>query len=299
MLRFALIALTSLLTACQTFDTALQPPRSDEPVPSLSEGLTHLYFSGWDGPTISLWVYVPRDIDPKSAPIMVMMHGAKRGAARYLSEWDSVADEEGFIVLAPEFSKNDFPESQQYTRGNVYPPDSLVRNPETTWTFSAIVPSFEHVRDLLGGTQTQFTLYGHSAGSQFAHRFLFFKPDAPVSRFLLANAGWYTFADLDIGFPYGLKGTGLTEADLRIALEKDVVVLLGNADNDPNHESLRRSEGAMTQGDHRFARGQAYYRAAEATAARIGADFGWQVRVVDGVAHSNGGIAAASGDLVD
>lgn len=299
MLRIAVIALTSLLTACQAFDTAPHSARTGERVPVLSEGLTHLYFEGWDGPTISLWVYVPRNIDPASAPIMVMMHGAKRGAARYLSEWDAIAEQEGFIVVAPEFSKADFPRSQQYTRGNVYPADSLIRNPEPTWTFSAIVPSFEYVRDLLGGTQTRFALYGHSAGSQFAHRFMFFKPDAPVSRFLLANAGWYTFADLDIGFPYGLKGTGLTETDLRAALEKDVVVLLGNADNDPNHESLRRSEGAMTQGDHRFARGQTFYRAAEATAAHLGADFGWRIRIVDGVAHSNGGIAAASGDLID
>ncbi len=308
MLRLTLSLLLALLVGCQPAPSERVEPDltatgADKALPTatpeLTPGLNHFYFLSYPGPEIPVWVYLPQNVDTSSAPILFMMHGAKRGAARYLAEWDQIAEAEGFIVVAPEFSRLLFPGSAAYNRGRVFDNGSLDRNEPTIWTFSAIEPIFDLVVDGLDGGQTEYTLYGHSAGSQFTHRFMYFMPDARVKRFLPANAGWYTMPDLDIDYPYGLKGTGVTADELRALLEKDVVVLLGDQDNDPSHESLRRSPGADLQGAHRFARGQTFYETAKASAESLGAEFAWQMRVIPGVAHKNGGIAAASGDLVE
>lgn len=131
------------------------------------------------------------------------------------------------------------------------------------------------------------------------HRSLFFKPGARVKRYLAANAGWYTFPDFERPFPFGLGGTPLEPSNLRAALAKDVVIVLGDRDTDPDGASLNRSDGAMQQSPHRFARGQAFFEAAQQVAEREGWVFGWRLRIVEGVAHSNGGIAKRISDLVE
>jgi hypothetical protein len=77
-----------------------------------------------------------------------------------------------------------------------------------------------------------------------------------------------------------------------------MVLLLGDRDTDPNEDSLNRSAGAMQQGPHRLARGHYFHRFGQEMAQREGWRFGWSVREVPGVAHDNGGIARAAGDLV-
>jgi hypothetical protein len=119
-----------------------------------------------------------------------------------------------------------------------------------------------------------------------------------VARYLAANAGWYTFVDPSIAFPYGLGGAGVSEAAIKAALASDMAVLLGDEDTDPVGRNLRRTPEAQRQGPHRFARGQSFYAAAKAYAEARGWDFGWSLHVVEGVAHSNGGMAGAAGKLV-
>lgn len=256
-------------------------------------------FTNWDGSDLPVWTYVPPHIDRKTAPIAIIMHGARRDPDRYRDEWTAQADRHGFIVVAPGFSRDDFPRANGYNLGFMRDTGTGEWRPKATWTFSAIEPIFEAVVSRLGGTQTQYTLYGHSAGSQFVHRMLFFAPGARVKRYLPANAGWYTFPDTDVAFPFGVGATMLDEDDLRRALAKDVVILLGDRDNDPQGRSLNRSAGALAQGPHRFARGQAFFAAARDLAADKGWDFGWTVRIVPGVAHSNGDMAKQVADLIE
>ncbi len=77
------------------------------------------------------------------------------------------------------------------------------------------------------------------------------------------------------------------------------MILLGDQDTDPDHSSLNRSEGAMRQGPHRFSRGKSFYKSAKAVAEENGWEFGWTLRVIKGVAHSNDGMASGSYDLVE
>ncbi|MDN3645588.1 hypothetical protein QWY75_05125 [Pontixanthobacter aestiaquae] len=264
----------------------------------LAEGRSRFLFDAWDGPDLPIWAYIPKGADRKTAPIMFVLHGAKRDPRRYLEEWVQFADEDGFIIIAPEFAKGNFPGSRSYNLGNIWTKGGKKVNPEDIWSFSAIEPIFDRVVASMGGSQTNYTLYGHSAGSQFVHRFLFAKPDARVSRYLVANAGWYTVPDREIAFPYGLGGLGVTDDEIKVLLAKDVVVLLGDQDTDTKHDSLRRTKDAMAQGPHRFARGLSYFSSAKALAEEMDAEFNWTYRVIPGVAHSNGGIAKGAHDLV-
>ncbi|MFT6583203.1 MAG: hypothetical protein ACJAU6_003656 [Alphaproteobacteria bacterium] len=111
---------------------------------------------------------------------------------------------------------------------------------------------------MTGNVSKSYAMYGHSAGAQFVHRFIYFTPDARLTRAVAANAGWYTMPGFDIAYPYGLGGAGLSPANLHRALSARLVVLLGMRDTDTSHRHLRRTEGANAQGPHRFARGQSF-----------------------------------------
>lgn len=267
-------------------------------VPRLSEGSASFAFTGWDGPALTVWAHVPSAVDPATAPIAFIMHGARRNPDNYRDAWVEEAEQGGFIVIAPGFPRIDFPGARNYNMGGLFDEAGEPR-PHNMWSFSAIEPLFDEVVARLGSNQTQYTIYGHSAGSQFVHRFLFFMPEARAKRFMVANAGWYTFPDPDIAFPFGLDGTPVSEDRLRAILTKDVVILLGDRDTDRRHSSLNRSKGAMRQGPHRFARGKKFYQSAREFAEDKGWPFGWSLRVVEGVAHSNSGMAEGSWDLIE
>jgi hypothetical protein len=137
-------------------------------------------------------------------------------------------------------------------------------------------------------------MFGHSAGSQFVHRMVLFKPGARIAKAVAANAGSYTMPTLDFRFPFGLAGTQTTEAHLARALRVPLVVLLGEKDTDPRDELLPREPEAMLQGEHRFVRGQTFYRAAQSVAERLKADWRWTLSTVPEVGHDNALMAPAA-----
>ena len=295
-LAVALLALT-ISPPSHAIEAAPEAGETSAELPALEVGKGRFDFSGWHGPAIPVWTYVPDAIDPQTAPIAIIMHGASRNPDDYRDAWVAGADRHGFIVIAPGFSNVDFPGARSYNMGGVFDQAGQPL-PRAQWTFSVIEPLFDEVVSRLGGKQAGYTLYGHSAGSQFVHRLMYFMPESRATRFLFANAGWYTFPDRSIAFPFGLDGTPVNDSRLQSVLAKDVVVLLGDQDNDARHRLLNRSREAMRQGRHRFERGQNFFASARQLAQGKGWDFGWRLRVVEGVAHSNSGIAAGAADLI-
>ncbi len=160
-------------------------------------------------------------------------------------------------------------------------------NPESDWAYSMIDPIFELVKKKMGNQSTGYLIYGHSAGSQFVHRFLYFKPNARVQRAVAANAGWYTMPNFRQLYPYGLKGTPCTLENLKKLYTRDVVILLGEADTSQTSSSLRRTPEAMLQGRFRFERGHSFFNAAQKMARQIGTPFNWHLQTVPGARHSN------------
>jgi poly(3-hydroxybutyrate) depolymerase len=243
----------------------------------------------YGGKTIPVWYYLPEKARPDTS-VLFVMHGVNRDADRYRDEWLPHAQKYGLFLLAPEFSKEAFPAEANYNQGNMF--DSQKRPlPREQWSFSFIEPIFDHAKQVTGNLSPQYYLYGHSAGAQFVHRFLYFVPNARVAKAVAANAGWWTLPDPAVDFPYGLHGSAIDSTALPAMLRRPLVVLLGTADTDPNHVHLRRTPEALAQGPHRFARGQFFYEAGRTRAAELGVTFGWQLATAPGVDHNDKGMA--------
>lgn len=241
------------------------------------------------GHQLTVWHYQPARATADS-PILFVIHGVGRNAEEYLTDWIEYADQGGFNLVVPEFSKTEFPGEAAFNSGNLFDTEGRPR-PRPEWSYSVIEPLFDVMRQKLGSRRADYMIYGHSAGAQFVQRFLYFVPEARLSHVIAANAGWYMLPDLATPFPYGLKGTGADEAALRAALARPLVVLLGESDTDSNHQSLRRTPEADAQGLYRLARGQYFFDRAKSAAAARQVPHNWRLATAPGIAHSNKGMA--------
>lgn len=241
-------------------------------------------FEGLPGKAMRVFYHRPAAFRSRS-PILVVLHGVRRNAGRYRDAWRDLSGREGFLVLAPEFARADFPGGRAYNRGNMRTAagDPV---PPRAWSFNAVERLFDAARRWTGSTREGYLLFGHSAGAQAAHRMITFMPYLRVERAVAANAGWYAMPDRSAPFPYGLQGSGADDAQLRAAFARRLIVMLGDADNDPNHRYLNNSDGARRQGAHRLARGLAYFDRAKALARKLGAPFGWRLEIVPDAGHS-------------
>ncbi|MCL9999276.1 MAG: hypothetical protein NBV68_07835 [Erythrobacter sp.] len=253
-------------------------------------------FTGWDGPPLPVFYQLPETVTADTR-IVFVMHGVNRDADRYRDEWAAHAKLFGFIVIAPQFAATDFPGSLGYNTG-YFTEDNGSARPRSRWSFAAIEPLFDEVRQRFGTQVERYSIYGHSAGAQFVHRYVLFMPEARIERAITANAGWYTMPALDTAFPYGLGTTPIGDDGLAAALGKPLTVLLGTADTDRADPDLRKTPEADAQGPHRYARGQAFFARGEQAAASLGVPFAWRLERVPGVAHSNAGMAEAAAALI-
>lgn len=232
--------------------------------------------------------------DPKTPPVMVL-HGVLRNPWDYRDNWIGLAEKYDLFVFVPYFREKEFPGPVGYNLGNVFKSEKrLKRNPEKEWSFRIPDIVFDYLLQS-GRTQSKgYYAFGHSAGSQFLHRKLAFAPDPRLLLAVAANAGWYTFPDLKVSWPYGYRRTGIRREDLIPYLESNLLLFLGDKDSDPNDQYLRKAAPAMRQGLHRFERGHHFFEAAKEVSDAMGVSFNWDLRVVPGVGHDNAGMAVAA-----
>lgn len=238
---------------------------------------------------VTVRYFVPENATPRT-PVVLVMHGKKRNGADYFEDWMPHAREQGFLLVVPEFSDDEFPGDEGYNFGNTVDKAGQAQ-PVDRWSFSMIEPVFDAVCARTGNRSEGYSIYGHSAGAQFVHRFLYFVPAARVRRAVAANAGWYTLPSLEVAFPYGLKGTPVSAADLSASLGKPLTILLGTKDTDPKARMLRRTPEAEAQGPHRFARGHYFFEFASHRSMELGVPFAWSLATAPGIAHSDKGMA--------
>lgn len=239
-------------------------------------------FTEWAGQPLRVFYARPAAVNPET-PVVIVMHGASRTAEAYRDAWRDIAHEQQVLVVVPEFSRADYP-GRSYILGQ---PPAGSTGKALAPSFSAIEPLFDAVVRQEALNAISYSLFGHSGGAQFAHRFLYLHPENRAQRVVLANAGWYTLPDFDRAYPYGLGATTVTPLQLAQLLQKRVIVLLGDQDTDMQHTSLNRSAAAMQQGRHRLARGHTFYLAAAQAAKTMDTGFNWSMSLAPGVAHEN------------
>lgn len=239
---------------------------------------------------LNVFYHVPQNVT-SNTKILFVFHGSGRNAAEYRDAWISKANEYGVIIVAPEFSDNYFPGGDSYNLGNVFmdgnhPSASTLTN-ESQWTFSLIEPLFNKIKSLTDNNSSKYDIYGHSAGAQFTHRFLLFKPNAHVDKVIASAAGWYTLPDETVDFPYGLNNS-FTDFNLNNFFNQNLIIQIGELDNDPNSPALRHNTTVDQQGDNRYDRAYYFFNLSETIAQQSNSSFNWQIIETPNTAHEFG-----------
>jgi pimeloyl-ACP methyl ester carboxylesterase len=263
-------------------------------VAALADGMgkQSIQFDNWEGPSIPVFLSVPAKLDAQT-PVVFVMHGVGRNADEYRDQWHELAQKHGFLLAVPGFSKTDFPGADAYNLGNTLG-ESGDLVPQQDWSFSVLEPLFDQLQIDYSLQAESYALYGHSAGGQFVHRLAMHLPQSRVHSYVPANAGWYTLPDFTVDFPYGLKGSQVSESDLRAALQLPLTILLGDRDIDPDSRNLRHNEIVDSQGLNRLARGLHFFEAGRQAAAQRNIPFKWHIATVRGVDHDNSLMAPAA-----
>ena len=233
--------------------------------------------------------------DVKSMSFQIVMHGVDRNAREYLAGWAQKARNYQVIVIAPEFKSADF-NTAQYNEGNFIVNNTI--QPSEKTTFYLIDQIFEKVKSELALEQPNYNIYGHSAGAQFVHRFMQFYESPYVDRAVAANAGWYTFPDPMVSFPYGIRNLfNDNDGHQRAYCAKKISILLGTADIQRDN-NLRTTQQADAQGLNRLARGENFFAFNQLLATSLNTPFNWSKQLVEGVAHEHVKMSAAAADLL-
>lgn len=242
---------------------------------------------------IRVFTYRPKQCD-STCPIMIVLHGAKRDAYPYMKEWASVADDHKLILVGPQFEARHWPKASAYNAGDVKEqPD------REKWAFAAIEHIFDEVRD----GQKDYVLFGHGAGAQMVQRMAIYRPDNRARVMIAANPGWYTMPEwrkekTQDPWPYSLVGSPAGPDELRTALGKRLILLIGEKDDDPDDENLFNSEAAKREGANRVDRGENFFKMATAAANDLGVKLAWELVEVPNTARDPETMSRAAADFL-
>ena len=190
-----------------------------------------------------------------------------------------------------EFTSYYFPNSTSYQLGYIRDFNGNFTN-EDIWTFSLIEPVFDMIKNNLDYSGNKYNMFGHSAGAQFVHRYIQFKPNSRINKAVSANAGWYTLPDTSISFPYGLKGSSINSNNLENSFLKNLEIHLGQNDNNPNDPFLNTTDGANLQGNDRLSRGKYFILNSDSIAQNMNFSSNWIKKEVPNVGHQQVNMAA-------
>ena len=240
------------------------------PVPSGKWSFNFVDAKGRPDRPVKVYTYRPRQCD-SNCPIVFVLAGHKRDASQYRAYWELASDRWGFIVIAPEFLA--WPKAAAYNLGD------LAQQPDREkWAFSAI----EHLFDEVRVDQKDYRIFGHSAGGQFVQRMLLFRPDNRAAVMVAANPGWYTMPEwrkekIADPFPYSAVASRAGENEIRQALAKRFVLMVGEADVDPDDEGTMQQKPVLNQGDSSIDRGETFIKTATEVAHDLGVKLAWEL----------------------
>ena len=131
------------------------------------------------------------------------------------------------------------------------------------------------------------------------HRFAIFLPNSKADRIIAANSGSYTLPVHDLGLPFGLKGSPVTEGDLARCFAANLTLLIGEKDNEQEMRgTMLHTPIVDQQGLGRLSRGKYFFRVSRERAEELSVPFNWKLKIVEGVGHDNRGMGEAAARLL-
>ena len=246
-----------------------------------SSEVQKLTYASWNKPDVELFYKLPKEIN-SDTKVLFLIHGGSRDAEKYLSYWIDLAENKNVILIAPLFTKKNFPYYQTLGMATF---SGKVINDESQWLDNSITNFFIFFKNKYSLKSDNYLMFGFSGGSQFIHRYLMYGNDKAIERAAIGSAGWYTFINGE-RFPYGIKNMPIEPGRIEWLLSQEILFLLGSKDNNPNDSSLNKSRGAKKQGKHRLERGNAYFKNLIAVGDRFNVPFRWRYKLVAGSDHS-------------
>ena len=244
---------------------------------------------------VQVTLYLPQSFSPSSR-ILVAMHGTDRNAQNYALAWTQFATVNNTVVIAPRFDSGNW-SSDSYLLGNMFTGSGGTGslNMKEKWTFTIVKDIERVIARGFGLRDSSYTLWGHSAGGQFVHRWVLFAYDSLATTAIAANPGWYTTPDSTTAFPWGIKHpfllVGLPE--LVQYTKRNLVIMRGTADtlrdSDLNVDSL-----SDVQGKNRFQRGGYFFQKGK----EINPSLRWRLIDVPDVGHDYRKMATAAGEYL-
>ena len=205
-------------------------------------------------------LYVPKSANAY-APVLVTVHGISRNAREHVQAFVSLAERDGVVVVAPFFSERRYRDYQRLgRRGHGRRADKMLGRILTD------------VGQLTAANTGRVLLFGYSGGAQFAHRYTMLYPERIAST-VIAAAGWYTFPDQTLDYPYGIGSVselpGLAfEPDRFLRVPMSVLVGEHDVERDPGLRNSRRVD--RQQGRTRVERGERWVKAMRLAARKRG-----------------------------
>jgi len=207
--------------------------------------------------------------------VLVLVHGISRNV-RLLVEsiWPLLRDK-SVILVAPLFEETRCSDYQRLGRSG--------KGPRADLTLQCIL---NDVRRLTGWAGRKVLFFGHSAGAQFAQRFLFAYPQS-VERAALSCAGCYTFPT-NVPYPRGIRPTpllpGVRFEPLRF-LRVPTAVFVGLEDT-IRDETLNRSRKIDSQqGLNRLERARRWVTAMKSASDDLGLSAEIDLFEIPGMGH--------------
>lgn len=249
----------------------------------------------------TFYAYVPEELG--AAPgILVLVHGtpaeeetAEATARYYVENWADFAGEQGFILIAPAFNQEDFSSRKGDHALGGYRGLFGREIGADEWLLRLV----QAHRQVFGVQEESFYMYGHSAGGQFAARFLVTHPEQ-VRKAVITAAATYPQPNPEVAWPFGM-------AELHADIEWDAGTI-NRVDVAPDKQKwLAATQVPLTvivglndtaelpafpgqKGKNRFGIGRKWVQDMASFAGENGLECRFEFEMVPGTGHSMSGL---------
>ena len=248
--------------------------------------------SGANKDPIDILYYRPKNWQ-NGDKIFVIFHGMDRHPEIFIKNLKKAADTKNFLLICPKFTKSKFPGNKYYNYGNAKNSD------KNQWTYNIANRIIDDVKTRFGATKSKVIFFGHSAGGQFLHRYLFLADKIKADLVIAANAGTYLLPEENVNYPYGFKNVAAGTKEMKRAYAQKTIILLGANDVSRTDRGFPQTPADDKQGLNRFERGKNFFNQSQKKARELKTKFNWQFATVPNVGHNGVKMAIAALKYID